>query len=122
MKKVLVIEDEEFLRKLIATKLVNSNYEVIEAVDSECGLKKIKDAKPDIVLLDLILPGMDGFTFLEKIKDDPETKEIPVIILSNLGQKEEIEKGLKLGAKDFLVKANLTPKDIIEKIKNIIGE
>jgi two-component system, chemotaxis family, chemotaxis protein CheY len=122
MKKVLVIEDEEFLRKLIATKLVNSNYEVIEAVDGEDGLKKIKETKPDIVLLDLILPGMDGFTFLEKIKDDPETKEIPVIILSNLGQKEEIERGLKLGAKDFLVKANLTPKDIIEKIKNIIGE
>ena len=122
MKKVLVIEDEEFLRKLIATKLVNSNYEVIEAVDGEGGLKKIKEAKPDIVLLDLILPGMDGFTFLEKIKDDSETKGIPVIILSNLGQKEEIEKGLKLGAKDFLVKANLTPKDIVEKIKNIIGE
>mgnify|MGYP001613644000 CR=1 FL=1 len=75
--------------------------------------------KPSLIILDLILPGMDGFEFLETIKGDAKFKDIPVIILSNLGQKEEIEKGITLGAEDFLVKVNFTPDEVAEKIKEV---
>jgi DNA-binding response OmpR family regulator len=120
MAKILIVEDDRFLRELIAKKLKNEGYEVLEAVDGEEGLKRIKEEKPDLILLDLILPGIDGFEVLEKAKEDPNTAQIPVIILSNLGQREEIERGLKLGAIDYLIKAHFTPGEIIEKIKNII--
>jgi DNA-binding response OmpR family regulator len=120
MAKILIIEDDRFLRELIARKLKNEGYEVLEAVDGEEGLKRIKEEKPDLILLDLILPGIDGFEVLAKAKEDPDTAQIPVIILSNLGQREEIERGLKLGAIDYLIKAHFTPGEIIEKIKNII--
>jgi DNA-binding response OmpR family regulator len=119
-KKILIIEDDRFLRELIKMKLEKEKYTVIEAVDGEEGERKIKEEKPDLVLLDLILPGIDGFEVLSRIKEDPTLSSIPVIILSNLGQKEEIEKGLKLGAIDFLVKAHFTPGEIIEKIKGIL--
>ena len=120
MAKILIVEDDRFLRELIARKLRNEGYEVLEAVDGEEGLKRIKEEKPDLILLDLILPGIDGFEVLAKAKEDPDTTQIPVIILSNLGQREEVEKGLKLGAIDYLIKAHFTPGEIIEKIKNII--
>ena len=120
MAKILIIEDDRFLRELIARKLKNEGYEVAEAVDGEEGLKRIKEERPDLVLLDLILPGIDGFEVLEKAKKDPETAQIPVIILSNLGQREGVERGLKLGAIDYLIKAHFTPGEIIEKIKNIL--
>jgi DNA-binding response OmpR family regulator len=120
MAKILIVEDDRFLRELIARKLRNEGYEVLEAVDGEEGLKRIKEEKPDLILLDLILPGIDGFEVLAKAKEDPDTTQIPVIILSNLGQREEVEKGLKLGAIDYLIKAHFTPGEIIEKIKNIL--
>ncbi|MFA5086591.1 MAG: response regulator [Candidatus Paceibacterota bacterium] len=120
LKKILLIEDDKFLRELMNKKLVVMGYDVVAAADGESGLAMIKEAKPDVVLLDLILPGMNGFDVLEKAKADPETANVPVIILSNLGQSEDIEKGLKLGAKDFLVKAHFTPQEIINKLKTIV--
>jgi len=90
---------------------------VIEAIDGEEGLKRIREDKPDLILLDLILPGVDGFEVLSKLKEDPTLASIPVIILSNLGQREDIEKGLKLGAIDYLVKAHFTPNEIVDKVK-----
>ncbi|MCD5396472.1 MAG: response regulator [Candidatus Pacebacteria bacterium] len=120
MAKILIIEDDKFLRELIARKLTKEGYEIVEAIDGEEGFKKVKEEMPDLILLDLILPGIDGFGVLEKIKDEPKTSLIPVLILSNLGQKDEIEKGLKLGAVDFLVKAHFTPEEIVEKIKTIL--
>ena len=119
-KKILIIEDDKFLRQLIVQKLVKEGYEISEAVDGEEGAKKIKEEKPDLVLLDLILPGIGGFEVLSRTKKDPDLFSIPVIILSNLGQKEDMEKGLELGAVDYLVKAHLTPGEIIEKIKKIL--
>ncbi len=116
-KKILIIEDDKFLRELIAKKLAKESYEISEAMDGEEGIKKIKDEKPDLVLLDLILPGIDGFEVLSKMKDDPLFSQVPVIILSNLGQKEDVEKGLKLGAIDYLIKAHFTPGEIVEKIR-----
>jgi len=89
-------------------------------VDGEKGLEAVEKEKPDLVLLDLILPGLDGFEVLTKIKENPAVSQIPVIILSNLGQKDDIEKGLKMGAKDYLIKAHFTPAEIIEKIGIIL--
>ena len=120
-KTILIVEDDTILRDLISQKLQKeNNYEIVEAIDGEEGLKKAREKKPDIVLLDLILPGMDGFGVLEQIKKDPKTAKIPVVILSNLGQKEEIEKGMKLGATDFLIKAHFTLSEIIEKVKTLL--
>ncbi len=120
-KKVLIIEDDKFLRELLGKKLSNVGYTAILAVDGEEGLEKIKKEKPDIILLDLILPGINGFEVLEKHKEDSSISSVPVIILSNLGQSEDIEKGLKLGAKDFLVKAHFTPQEIVNKLQMVLG-
>ncbi|MDP1538541.1 MAG: response regulator [bacterium] len=116
-KNILIIEDDKFLRELISQKLTKEKYNVSEAIDGEEGIKKIKEEKPDLVLLDLILPGIDGFEVLAQMKEDQNVTKIPAIILSNLGQREDIEKGLKLGAVDYLVKAHFTPGEIIEKVK-----
>jgi len=120
MKKILVIEDDKFLRELIVQKLIKEGYETSEAVDGEEGIKKVKEEKPDLVLLDLILPGIDGFEVLSKKREDSILAQIPVIVLSNLGQKEDVERGLKLGAIDYLIKAHFTPGEIIEKVKNAL--
>jgi len=85
-------------------------------------LSKAKEELPQLILLDLILPGIDGFEVLKQIKEDSQINKIPVIILSNLGQQEEVEKGLKLGAADYLVKAHFTPDEIIGKIKEVLGK
>lgn len=119
-KKILIIEDDKFLRELIAQKLTKESFDISEAVDGEEGLKKIKEGSPDLILLDLILPGIDGFEVLAKMKEDSALAQIPVIILSNLGQKEDVEKGLKLGAADYLIKAHFTPVEIVEKIRTIL--
>lgn len=119
-KNILIIEDDRFLRELITQKLVKEGYEISEAIDGEEGIKKIKEKKPDLILLDLILPEIDGFEVLSKMREDPALAQIPVIILSNLGQKEDVERGLKLGAVDYLIKAHFTPGEIIEKIKNVL--
>jgi len=117
MAKILIIEDDKFLRELMVRKLSQENFDVLEAVDGEEGIKKMKEVVPDLLLLDLILPGIDGFEVLSKIKEDPATASVPVVILSNLGQREDVERGLKLGAVDYLVKAHFTPNEIIEKVK-----
>ena len=119
-KKILIIEDDKFLRELISQKLLKEDFDIAEAIDGEEGVKKIKEEKPDLVLLDLILPGIDGFEVLTRMKKDETVGEIPVIILSNLGQKEDVERGLKLGAIDYLIKAHFTPGEIITKIKAIL--
>ncbi len=120
-KKILTIEDDHFLRELIIKKLDQEGYEVFEAEDGEQGLDKAKEVKPDLILLDLMLPGIDGFTVLSEIKKNSEISKTPVIILSNLGQKEDIDKGMNLGAQDFLIKAYFTPGEIIEKVRMTLG-
>lgn len=119
-KTILIIEDDKFLRELIAQKLIKEGYEISEAIDGDEGIKKIREEKPSLVLLDLILPGIDGFGVLSKMREDPALTQIPVIILSNLGQREDVERGLKLGAVDYLIKAHFTPAEIIEKVKNAL--
>ena len=117
---ILVVEDDKFLRELLVRKLETSEFNVLFAVDGEEALKKLKEKIPQLILLDLVLPGIDGFDVLKHIKENPLTKNIPVIILSNLGQQEEVEKGIRLGADDYLIKAHFTPDEIIEKTKRIL--
>lgn len=119
-KTILVVEDDKFLRELIVRKLREEDFNISEAIDGEDGIKKIKEEKPDLVLLDLILPGIDGFEVLSKMKEDMSLAQIPVIILSNLGQKDDVERGFKLGAVDYLIKAHFTPGEIIEKVRGIL--
>ena len=116
-KNILIIEDDKFLRDLIVQKVAKEGFNVSAAIDGEDGVKKIKEEKPDLVLLDLILPGIDGFEVLAKVREEESLKSLPVIILSNLGQREDVEKGLRLGAIDYLVKAHFTPGEIIYKIR-----
>jgi DNA-binding response OmpR family regulator len=120
MKKILIIEDDKFLRKVIKRKFTGKSYNVVEAIDGEKGIIIARDEKPDIILLDLVLPEIDGFEVLQRLKQDPETKKIPVIVLSNLGEEENVEKGLKMGAADYLIKSNLDPSEIFERVEKII--
>ncbi len=119
-KKILIIEDDKFLRELINRKLLNQGFDTIEAVDGEEGVKKAKEENPDLILLDLILPGIDGFDVLQQIKSQANIIKVPVIVLSNLGQQEDIDKGFKLGAVDYLIKAHFTPGEIVEKINKYL--
>ncbi|MFA6322918.1 MAG: response regulator [Candidatus Buchananbacteria bacterium] len=121
-KLILLVEDDEFLAELYGTKLGLEGYEVALAADGEKGLKMIKEKKPDLVLLDIILPKMDGFEILKAIKDDKNIKNLPVILLTNLSQKDEVKKGLVLGAKDYLIKAHFMPSEVVKKIKELLGE
>lgn len=118
--KILIVEDDQFLRDLMERKLVKEGFDVETAIEGEMGLQKIQSWHPDLVLLDIILPGLDGFSILEKVKKDSATSGTPVILLTNLGQRDDVEKGLKLGAVGYLVKAHFTPGDIVEKVKEIL--
>ena len=120
-KKILIIEDDKFLQKVINKKLSKEGYLVVMAIDGEKGLKAVKEEKPDLILLDIILPEMDGFEVLTKIKKDQELSKIPIIILSNLGAKEEIKKGLEAGADDYLIKAHFNPEEIVNRVEAVLG-
>jgi DNA-binding response OmpR family regulator len=112
----MVIEDEPSILKALIEVLQMNGYEVASAVNGEQGLNIIADFKPDMILLDLILPGKNGFEVLKEVKASPENSHIPVIILSNLGDEEEIQQGLKLGATDFLIKADYDLSEVVKII------
>lgn len=114
--KLLIVEDEEILIKVLEEKFKQEGFEVKIAQDGEVVLSITKDFHPDLILLDLILPKKSGFEVLKELKADPELKIIPVIILSNLGQDEEIKQALGLGAKDYYVKAQHPIKEVVEKV------
>lgn len=115
--KILIVEDDQFLRMILEAKLKRERFEVETAVDGDEAIKKIKAGPPDFVLLDLILPKISGFEVLEEIKMDAGLRKIPVVILSNLGQEEDIERAKELGAQDYLVKVNLSIDQVIKKVR-----
>ncbi len=118
-KKILLVEDEKDLKFLLKQTLVEEGYEVDEAMDGEEAFEKLKEnEKPDLILLDLLLPGMDGYEFLSKIKKEHDYGSIPIVVVSNLGQEREIKKAMDLGAAGYLIKANFTLSEILEKIKS----
>jgi len=115
-RKMLIVEDDKFLRELFVRKMFKEGFDVQSAIDADQTFEILTTQKPEIILLDLILPGMDGFEILEKLKKDDSLKTIPVMVLSNLGQKEDINRAMKLGAVDFLIKANYTLDEIIVRV------
>lgn len=119
-KKILIVEDDTTIKTMYKGKFESDGFEVLTAGAGAEGLELAKNEKPNIIMLDIILPQMDGFSVLEGLKGDSKTKNIPVIMLTNLGTDEDKKKGEKLGAVDYIVKANLTPAQVSEKIKKYI--
>jgi DNA-binding response OmpR family regulator len=118
--QLLLVEDDTFLSNIYKTKFEMEGFEVITAMDGETGLALAKSKKPAIILLDILLPKMDGFTVLKELKNDNAVKNIPVILLTNLGQKDDVNKGLELGAVDYLIKAHFKPSETVEKVRKVI--
>src|SRR4030042_2018443 len=120
-KKILLIEDEEIMLNLLQRKLTQEGYEIFVARNGEEGLEVMRKEMPDLVLLDIIMPKMGGFEGMEKKVSDNVLKKIPVIVISNSGQPVEIDKAQKLGAKDWLIKTEFDPREVVEKVKKQIG-
>lgn len=118
--KILIIEDDPFLAGMYVTKFGMEGFSVDLANDGRQGLKKAKDWHPDLILLDILLPIMDGFQVLQSLKRDEDTQEIQVVLLTNLGQKDDVERGLSLGAADYLIKAHFMPGEVIEKVRRLL--
>ncbi|MBI4118142.1 MAG: response regulator [Parcubacteria group bacterium] len=119
-KKILIVEDDLFLSDLLAKRLGKEGFHFAIKLDGETGLEEARKTHPNLILLDLLLPGMDGYEVLRQIKADPALKDTPVLIVSNLGQKDEVEKGMQLGAAGFLVKAHVDLDDIVAKIQQFL--
>ena len=122
MKKILFIEDEPTIQKAISRFLEKEGYEIKNALDGEIGIEIAKKMKPDLILLDLILPKKNGFEVLKELKKEESTKNIPVIALTNLEESDNIERVLSLGATAYLIKANYKLEEIVEKIKQILNQ
>lgn len=120
MKSILLVEDDPFIGEIYETKLKEAGFEVKIAKDAQKALIFLEEQKPDLVLLDIVLPNIDGWELLKKIRKDERLKNTKVIILSNLEQKPHIEKGLQLGADSYLIKAHYTPSQVIQEIKSVL--
>jgi len=120
--KIVLIEDDNILAKVIYEELEEAGFEVDRAYDGQEGLKLVRSKKPDLVLLDLILPQKHGFDVLEELKQSPATSDIPVIVLTMLGRDDDIKKGLKLGANDYIVKSQHAIAEIVDKVDKFFGK
>jgi DNA-binding response OmpR family regulator len=121
-KKILIVEDDKYYRVAYKDGLEDAGFIVDMAEDGQLGLEKIRSDKPDMILLDLLMPEVGGFDVLEELKDDKVLNKIPVIVLSNLGQDSDVEKSKTLGAVDFIIKSNLTMKEVIARVKHVLGD
>jgi DNA-binding response OmpR family regulator len=119
--KILLIEDDAFLAEVYSTKFDLEGLTCDLATTGEKGLELARKELPDLILLDILLPSLDGFAVLKALKKDHKTRDIPVVLLTNLSQKEDIREGLKLGAVDYLIKAHFMPAEVIAKIKNVLN-
>lgn len=118
--KILLVEDEEFLRRIFKARLVGDGYDVTDVGSAENALEWLEQAAPDLIILDLYLPRMNGFDFLKLLKVNPARAGTPVLILSGLGQEADIRKGLELGAREFIVKTNVKPRELLDKIRHML--
>ncbi|MFA7653740.1 MAG: response regulator [Candidatus Magasanikbacteria bacterium] len=118
---VLLVEDDAFLSQIYQKKFEMEGFKISIADNGEKGLSEARKKKPSIILLDVLLPKMDGFVVLENLKNSLETKDIPVILLTNLGQKEDVDKGLAVGAVDYLIKAHFKPSEVVDKVKKVLS-
>lgn len=120
---ILLVEDDAFISSMYQTKLAMLGYTVRVAGDGEEGWNALKEGPaPDLVLLDIVLPKRDGFEILTEIRRDPKLRAIPVLLLTNLGQKPDLQRGLDLGADDYIIKAHFTPSEVVEKIEKVLKE
>ncbi|MBI1984843.1 MAG: response regulator [Candidatus Wildermuthbacteria bacterium] len=122
MKTILFIEDEAALQKTLGDALRQDGFEILSALDGEIGMRLAKEKKPDLVLLDLMLPKQNGFEVLRDLKAGEGTSRIPVIVLTNLEEMQDVQKVLELGATTYLVKSNYSLEDVVRKIKEAINE
>jgi len=122
MKNILLVEDDPFLIDIYSTKFKESKFIIDVAQDGDKCFEKLSEKSFDMVILDIVLPHIDGWGILKRIKEDSKHQSLPVVILSNLGQKEEVEKGLNLGAIKYLIKAHYTPSQVVEEIKKVFSE
>ena len=119
-KKILLAEDDVFMLEIMSEKLRKNGFEVNIAKDGEDCMRVLLSSRPDIVLLDILMPKIDGFEILRRMRESESLSNIPVVILSNLGQKEEIQRALNLGVKDYIIKSNFTTNEIVEKINAVL--
>jgi len=120
MAKILFIEDDPLLVKIYSTRLSQDGFEVLSAENGEAGLQVAETQVPDLIVLDIMMPRLDGFSVLEKLRTSEKTKNTPILVYSNLGQEDEIARAKKMGATDFIIKANLSPTEMIAKIKEYL--
>jgi DNA-binding response OmpR family regulator len=121
-KLIMLVEDDQFMATLLERKFEQQNHNIVRAASTTQAMELIEKKVPDIILLDIVLPGMDGISFLKELKASQKYNSIPVIITSNLGQPEEIEKGMQEGAIDYIVKANAAPGEIVSKVEAILNQ
>ena len=121
-KKILIIEDDVTISLMYKVKFEADGFIVLTADNGASGVEMAKEEKPDLILLDVILPQLDGFSVLEEIKRSAGTKNIPVVVLTSLGTAEDQEKGIKMGAVDYIIKASLTPAELSEKVSSILNK
>ena len=119
-KTILLVEDDTFVSDIYQTKISSEGFEVIPAENGLEAIKKLEERIPDLILLDIIMPYMDGIETLRKIKSEEKWKSIPVILLTNLSEKEKIEEALGIGANDYLIKSHFTPSEVIAKVNSVL--
>ena len=117
---VLVVEDNALILGFVNKTVSDAGFKVTSVTNAEDALKSIQEHKPDIILLDIILPGMDGLEFLKTVRKDGELKNIPVVIISNLSGRDDVDKGMLMGANSYLIKSNILPEDVIKKITEVL--
>ncbi len=120
MKSILLVEDDRFLVDIYRKKLESAGFKTKVAENGEEALEFLKEETPDVLLLDIVLPGVFGWEILKEIKKEPKFKTLKIIILSNLGQEEEVKKGLRLGAAKYLIKSHYTPGEVVEEVKKLL--
>lgn len=120
-KFILVAEDDNFYANIYKVKLAKEGFAVAVVGNGDWVIKSVQKQIPDLILLDLVMPVMDGFETLKHLKEDPKTKQVPVIVLSSLGQEEDIQKAKKIGANDYLIKTNVSIQEVVAKIKEYIS-
>lgn len=121
MTKILFVEDDPLIVKIYSTRLKADGYEVFSAENGEEGLKLAEQVKPDLIILDVMMPRLDGFAVLERLRQNPDLKDHPILMYSNLNNEEEMARAHKMGVTEFIIKANLSPTQMVEKIKQYIG-
>ncbi len=122
MSKVLLIEDDPFLSSLLGNRLKREGFDVLSVKSGNEAVKSLKSFVPDLVLLDLILPGKSGFEVLEEMKADPQAPKVPVVVISNLGQESDLARGRELGAVDYIIKARTTIDDMVQKVRDFLSQ